>query len=198
MKRFVIVVDMQGDFVAADGALPVPGGQELVAPMQRWLGTLPSDDVAGVLFTEDTHVPETYARSAEAREFPPHCERGTAGWALVVDPTVIDPNIPIYELQKGVFDMWAEPGLRMRPFDSPGSSDRDAFFAQLRADGVKDVTVVRVAADYCVRWAVEGLIARGFRVAVPADLTRGIARQIDAVAEDEWSGAEVTIIKSSP
>ncbi|EIZ81178.1 cysteine-hydrolase super family protein [Novosphingobium sp. Rr 2-17] len=198
MKRFVIVVDMQRDFVAADGALPVPGGQELVAPMQRWLGTLPPDDVAGVLFTADTHVPEIYARSAEATEFPPHCERGTAGWALVVDPAVIDPNIPTYVLEKGVFDMWAEPGLRLRPFASSGSGDRDAFFAQLGADGVKDVTVIGVAADYCVRWAVEGLIARGFRVAVPVDLTRGIARQIDAVAGDEWTGAAVAIIKSSP
>jgi len=91
--------------------------------------------------------------------------------------------------------MWTEPGLRMNPFDSPGSSDRDAFFAQLRADGVKDVTVVGVAADYCVRWAIQGLIARGFRVTVLADLTRGIARQIDAVALNEWTGAAVTIIE---
>nr|WP_249403780.1 isochorismatase family protein [Sphingomonas sp. CFBP 13720] len=63
----------------------------------------------------------------------------------------------------------------MHELDSPGSRDRDVFFAQLRADGVQDVTVVGVAADYCVRWAVERLIACGFRVTVPADLTRGIA-----------------------
>lgn len=194
MKRFVIVVDMQRDFVAGDGALPVPGAQELVAPMQYWLGTLQPGDVAGVLFTEDTHVPEIYAGSAEAKEFPPHCERGTAGWELVVDPAVIDPNIPVYALEKGVFDMWTEPGLRINQFDSPGSGDRDAFFAQLRANGVEDVTVVGVAADYCVRWAVQGLIARGFRVTVQADLTRGIVRQIDAVAGDEWTGVAVTIM----
>ena len=34
------------------------------------------------------------------------------------------------------------------------------------------------------REAVEGLLDRGFRVTVPAGLTRGIAQQIDAVAED--------------
>lgn len=194
MKRFVIVVDMQRDFVAADGALPVPDAEALVTPMERWLATLQPGDVTGVLFTEDTHVPEIYAGSAEAKEFPPHCERGTSGWALVVDPAVIDPNIPIYALEKGVFDMWAEPDLRMNQFDSPGSGDRDAFFVRLRANGVEDVTVVGVAADYCVRWAVEGLIARGFRVAVPADLTRGIVRQIDSVAAEEWTGAAVAIM----
>ncbi len=194
MKRFVIVVDMQRDFVAADGALPVPDAEQLVAPMQRWLGTLHPGDVAGVLFTEDTHVPELYAGSSEAKEFPPHCERGTAGWALVVDPAAIDSDIPTYVLEKGVFDMWAEPGLRMHQSGSPGSVDRDAFFAQVLAGGVEDVIVVGVAADYCVRWAVEGLLARGFRVTVPADLTRGIARQIDAVAVDEWSGAAAAIV----
>lgn len=31
-------------------------------------------------------------------------------------PAVIDPNIPVYALEKRVFDMWTEPGLRMNPF----------------------------------------------------------------------------------
>ena len=74
------------------------------------------------------------------------------------------------------------------------SVNRDTLFAQLKADGVKDVTVVGVAADYCVRWAVEGLIARGFRVTVQAYLTRGIVRQIDSVAAEEWTGVAVTIM----
>ena len=51
MKRFVIVVDMQRDFVAADGALPVPGAEALIAPMNAWLASLRPADVTGVLFT---------------------------------------------------------------------------------------------------------------------------------------------------
>lgn len=146
-----------------------------------------------VLVDGDTYLPETYAQSEEAREFPPHCERDTPGWDLVVDPGALDPGIDCYTLEKGVFDMWAEPGLRIDQWGSPGSGDRDALFTQLRADGVEDVTVVGVAADYCVRWAVDGLIERGFRVTVPANLTRGIVRQIDAVATEEWTGASVSI-----
>ena len=193
MKRFVVVVDMQRDFVAADGALPVAGADALVAPMQAWLAALRPGDVAGVLFTADTHEPAIYAASEEATQFPPHCERGTEGWSLVVDPGGLDPAIPGYMLEKGVFDMWAEPGNRIERIGGGESADRDDFFAQLRMDGIEQVTVVGVAADYCVRWAVEGLIERGFRVTVPADLTRGIARQIDAVAAEEWAGAAVAI-----
>lgn len=193
MRRFVIVVDMQRDFVVADGALPVPGAEQIVAPMQEWLASLRPDETAGVLFTRDTHTPEFYAGSEEAGQFPPHCERGTPGWELVLDPAAVDSAIPLFSLEKGVFDMWAEPCLRMHQFDSPGSGDRDAFFATLRAGSVEDVTVVGVAADYCVRWAVEGLIKRGFRVTVIVGLTRGIARQIDVVAAEDWPGAAVAI-----
>lgn len=191
--RFAIVVDMQRDFVASDGALPVPGGDAIVMPLAAWLAGLRAEDTAGVLFTADTHVPAVYALSEEAKQFPPHCEVGTSGWALVVDPAVVDPAIPCYRLEKGVFDMWAEPGLVMERLGTGERIDRDAFFAALHRSGVGQIEVVGVAADYCVRWAVEGLLARDFRVTVLAALTRGIARPIEAVATEEWPGAAVTI-----
>ena len=141
MKHFVIVADMQRDFVAADGALPVAGAEDLVAPMQSWLAALRPNEIVGVLFTRDTHVAGIYAQSEEAGLFPPHCERGTPGWDLVVDPGVLDPAIPCYALEKGVFDMWAEPGVRLHQFDSPSGGDRNVFFAQLQAIGVEEVVV---------------------------------------------------------
>lgn len=186
--RFAIVVDMQRDFVAADGALPVTGAEEIVAPIQTWLAALDPGAVAGVLFTADTHVPALYAVSEEAKAFPPHCEVDTPGWELMVDPATVDPAIPCYRLEKGVFDMWAEPGLALQRMGTDERFDRDRFFTRLREIGVDRVEVVGVAADYCVRWAVEGLMTRGFRVTVPAALTRGIVRQIDAVIAEEWSG----------
>jgi len=195
--RFAMVVDMQRDFVAADGALPVPGADAIVAAVDAWLAGLRAGEVAGVLFTADTHVPAVYALSEEAKQFPPHCEVETPGWALVVDPGAVDPAIPCYRLEKGVFDMWAEPGLTMERIGTEDATDRDGFFAALRASGVEEVEVVGVAADYCVRWAVEGLLACGFRVTIPTPLTRGIARPIDAVAAEEWTGRAITIAEAA-
>jgi nicotinamidase/pyrazinamidase len=54
--------------------------------------------------------------------------------------------------------------------------------------------VTGVVADFCVRWAVEGLIERGFRITVPANLTRGIVRQINMVAAEEWATARVAVV----
>jgi nicotinamidase/pyrazinamidase len=186
--RFVVVVDTQSDFMHADGALAVAGADALIPAAEAFLAHLRPEDIAGVLFTFDTHEPEIYARSSEAEQFPPHCVKGSDGWANVLDPRLVDAAIPVYRLEKGVFDMWAEDGLRVEDARGAGASvDRDAFFAALR-QRVSQVTVVGVAADYCVKWAVEGLLARGFVVTVPEGLTRGIARQIRAVAADDFDG----------
>ena len=198
--RFVIVVDTQRDFMAADGALSVAGAEALVPAAERFLEALKPEDTAGVLFTYDTHVPEAYAGSPEAEQFPPHCEKGTAGWENLLSPELIDPAIPVYRLEKGVFDMWAENGLALRDERRADAEarQRDAFFEQLKADGVTDVTVIGVAADYCVKWAVEGLLARGFDVTVPEALTRGIVRQIRAVADEDFAGRLTVLPAGTP
>ena len=195
MARFVVVVDTQWDFMAGEGALSVAGADALVAPMQAWLSGLSPSDVTGVLFTFDTHFVETYSASPEAQMFPIHCVRGTQGWNNMLEVALVDPAIPAWRIEKSVFDMWAEPGLAIE--DARDASKptilREDFFAALAADSVTDVTVIGVAADYCVRWAVDGLIAHGFAVTVPVDLTRGIERQIDAVAAEDFAGVRLVV-----
>jgi nicotinamidase/pyrazinamidase len=196
VTRFVVVVDTQWDFMAADGVLSVAGAAELAGPMATWLAALEPTETAGVLFTYDTHDPEIYARSAEAEAFPAHCVRGSAGWANVLDATMIDPAIPTWTIEKGVFDMWAEDDLGIADARDPHGPkiDREVFFARLKANGVDVVAVIGVAADYCVRWAIEGLVAHGFAVEVPAALARGIERQIDAVVAQEFDAGSVRIL----
>ena len=195
MRSIVIVVDTQRDFMAEDGALSVPGAAALAEPMAAWLGALRAEETAAVLFTYDTHTPAAYAGSAEAAEFPPHCVAGTAGWENLLDPATIDPAIPVFGLEKGVFAMWQEDGLFVRDARDPAglAIPREAFFEGLQAAGVSEATVIGVAADYCVRLAVEGLVARGFTVTVPAALTRGIARQIERVVAEDFAGAAVRV-----
>ncbi|WP_205249391.1 hypothetical protein, partial [Escherichia coli] len=76
-------------------------------------------DTAGVLFTYDTHLPEVYAQSEEAKQFPPHCEKYTKGWELVVSTNLKDALIPVYTLQKSVFAMWEEDGIALRRLNDP-------------------------------------------------------------------------------
>lgn len=202
VRSFVVVVDAQQDFMLSEGALSVPGAAALIAPLRAWLADLRTEDTAGVLFTFDTHDWRNYAASREPDAFPPHCVKGTPGWQLVVDLAEIHHAIPIYRMEKGLPDMW---GDSCGPVEAPGdfghsisrfgrTFSRERFFAELHDSGPRDVTVVGVAADYCVRLAVAGLVARGFRVTVRAGLTRGVTREISAVHRDEWTGAQVALV----
>lgn len=76
MKKFLIVVDMQKDFV--DGAL---GTKEAVSIVENVVNKI--NTFEGELFvTYDTHF-ENYMESAEGKKLPvPHCIKGTEGWQL--------------------------------------------------------------------------------------------------------------------
>ncbi len=195
MKRFVIAVDTQGDFMNADGALSVAGADALTAPMQHWLAALRPEETEGVLFTFDTHLKETFFTMPESKEFPIHCVRETEGWANVLDASAVDPAIPTWRLEKGVFDMWAEDGVMIEPVRGNAAPvEREAFFEGLKASGITEVAVIGVAADYCVKWAVEGLIARGFKVTLPKGLTKGIHRPIDRVLTEDFADKAVALV----
>ena len=76
MKHFLIVVDMQKDFV--DGALGTPEAQAIVEKV--------ADKILGfegqIFATLDTHR-ENYLTTAEGKKLPvKHCIKGTPGWVL--------------------------------------------------------------------------------------------------------------------
>ena len=79
MKKFLVVVDMQKDFV--DGAL---GSREAVAIVPAAAGKIRSFD-GDIFATFDTHF-ENYMDTAEGRKLPvPHCIKDTEGWKLNKD-----------------------------------------------------------------------------------------------------------------
>ena len=76
MKRFLIVVDMQKDFV--DGALGSPEAAAIVpAAVKKIL------EFDGEIFATLDTQSENYMGTAEGRKLPvPHCIKGSAGWQL--------------------------------------------------------------------------------------------------------------------
>ena len=76
MKKFLIIVDMQKDFV--DGALGSPEAQAIVGNVVNKIDKFDGDIIA----TYDTH-PENYMETQEGKNLPvPHCIKGTDGWKL--------------------------------------------------------------------------------------------------------------------
>ncbi len=76
MKKLLVVVDMQKDFV--DGAL---GTKEAVAILDNVVNKIENFD-GDIIVTYDTH-PENYMETQEGKNLPvPHCIKGTDGWKL--------------------------------------------------------------------------------------------------------------------
>jgi nicotinamidase-related amidase len=76
MKRFLVVVDMQNDFV--DGALGSAEAAAIVPAAVRKIEAFEGE----IFVTFDTHF-ENYLSTAEGKKLPvPHCVKGTPGWEL--------------------------------------------------------------------------------------------------------------------
>ena len=77
MRKILVVVDMQNDFI--DGAL---GTGEAVAVVPRVVEKMKGYDPWNVYLTRDTHY-ENYLETQEGRRLPvEHCVRDTRGWQL--------------------------------------------------------------------------------------------------------------------
>ena len=77
MKKYLIVVDMQKDFVS--GSLGTKEAEAIVPAVLEKVNSFDGE----VIFTKDTHF-ENYLETAEGKLLPvEHCIKGTDGWMLI-------------------------------------------------------------------------------------------------------------------
>ena len=116
MKKYLVVVDMQKDFV--DGSL---GTKEAVAIVPKVVDKIRSFD-GDIFVTYDTHF-EDYLDSTEGKKLPvPHCIYGTPGWELDVAVGRAVEEMPHFKLQKYTFGSTALPHLMMEVADGEAFS----------------------------------------------------------------------------
>jgi nicotinamidase-related amidase len=77
MKKLLVVVDMQNDFVT--GVLGTPEAKDLRGKIKDYITSFEGD----VVFTRDTHK-ENYLETQEGSKLPVvHCVKGTPGWEII-------------------------------------------------------------------------------------------------------------------
>ncbi len=92
MRKILIVVDMQNDFI--DGALGTP---EAVAIVENVKNKIRSYDCKDIFVTMDTHEAD-YLNTQEGRNLPvEHCIRGTKGWQIRDDIAELLHGAAVYE-----------------------------------------------------------------------------------------------------
>ncbi len=92
MKKLLIVVDMQNDFI--DAALGTPEAVAIVEAVKEKIRSYPAENV---IATMDTHG-EDYLKTQEGRNLPvTHCVKGTDGWQIRPDIAELLTEARIYE-----------------------------------------------------------------------------------------------------
>lgn len=173
----LLVVDVQNDFCAG-GALAVPGGDEVVAKINR-LATA----FAHVLLTQDWHPPghSSFASQHPGHRpfdtiqlpygaqtlWPDHCLQGSHGAEL--HPELAIPRAELI-LRKGY-----RP--EVDSYSAFYENDRrtpTGLAGYLRERGLRRLFLVGLATDYCVHYSALDGRREGFEVVLLLDACRGL------------------------
>lgn len=157
-----MVVDLQRDFCPG-GALPVREGDKIVKPVNQLIHKF----VAGglpVLFTRDWHPKDHCSFRRRGGVWPPHAVRGTPG--ALFQQSLYVPKGAIIISKATRKDVEAYSGFQGTDLG-----------ARLRRMGVKEIYVVGLATDYCVKNTMIDGIRDGFRISIVTDCVKGVNRK---------------------
>lgn len=179
MARALIIVDFQNDFTPPDGALAVPGGDQVA---DRINALAASGDFDLVVATRDWHPPDHSSFAAQGGTWPVHCVRDTHGAQL--HPALDVDHVDV------IVDKGQSPEREgYSGFESTGLEDL------LRERGIDELTVVGLATDYCVKHTALDAARAGFAVTVDSSAARGVDSEPGdserALAELRTAGATV-------
>lgn len=176
MPEALIVVDVQNDF-CPQGALAVPGGDQVVAPINAMM-----DRFDAVILTQDWHPAghSSFASSHPGKApfdsvempygaqvlWPDHCVQGTTGAAFHPD------------LRTGG-DLIIRKGFRSAIDSYSGFFENDrttptGLEGYLRSRGITALTLAGLATDFCVAFTALDAARLGFAVTVDLAACRAI------------------------
>lgn len=191
MSRALIIVDVQNDFTEG-GALATNGGAAAAEAITRHLNE-DGDRYDLVVATRDWHDADNdngghfAAPDAEpnfVETWPVHCVAGTPG--AEYHPWLEARHIDVH-IVKGM----GKPAYS--GFEGE-TEDGATLEATLKEANVKELDVVGIASDYCVKATALDALRAGFAVTVIPDLTSAVAAETCDRALAEMADAGVRIV----
>lgn len=196
MTHALLVIDVQNDFCPG-GALAVPGGDEIVAPINAMM-----PDFDAVILTQDWH-PAGHSSFASAHSdksafdmtempygpqvlWPDHCVQGSDGAAF--HPKLrTDGDLILRKGFRGAIDSYSA-------FFENDQTTPTGLKGYLDTRGITRLTLVGLATDFCVHFSAVDAARLGFDVTVRTDACRGIDMDGSlAAAMQAMQGAGVTL-----
>ena len=172
MRKILIIIDMQNDFI--DGALGTPEAVSIVPYVKN---KILEYDPADIIATMDTHEAD-YLQTQEGRNLPvEHCIRGTKGWEIREDIADLLSGVKIYE--KPTF------GSMKLAEDLKVISQQEEI----------ELEVVGLCTDICV--VSNALLLKAampeIRISVDASCCAGVTPQLHEAALDTMQSCQISV-----
>ena len=188
MARQVFVdIDTQYDFISRDGALSVPGAEDIRGNLKTLTDYAVNNGIK-IIASADSHVPD----DKEFEVFPPHCVQNTPGQKKIeettIAATVVLKNDSADAAGAEDIENADQILLEKQTYDVFANSSAPGIF---EAAGGDEYIVYGVATDYCIKAAAVGLLERGYKVTVVKDAIAAVAPETgeESVALMEEMGA---------
>ena len=186
MKNETVFVDIdtQFDFMNPNGALYVPDAENIIDNIKR-LFDYAKEHKIKILSSTDAHQVD----DPEFKLFPPHCVKDTPGNQKIEASTCKD-NIIIENIEQDITESMLDHEqiiVESQTFDIFDSINTDEIAKKLDA---RSYVVFGVAADYCVKAAVLGLLKYGYNVSLVTDATKAITKEGKEEALKEMKDAD--------
>ncbi len=180
----LIIVDMQNDFMP-DGALPVPGSDEIIPVLNSYI-RLFSNNALKVVASRDWHPPDHCSFKENGGIWPVHCVGRTRGAEFPSQLHLPKDTIIISKAMDPKKDAYS------------ALQDTDLLDI-LKKDGIERCFVGGIATDYCVLHTVLDLLKQGYDVYLLRDAIRAVdAHPGDgerAIKEMQQKGARVITLE---
>jgi nicotinamidase/pyrazinamidase len=183
-------VDVQADFMLPGGKLYVPGAEKLLPNIRKLTDAARRGEV--FLVSHGCFHP---ANDPEFKQFPPHCLKGSPGADFVpealTDNYVRVENDPRLKLPED-FSKCRQIILEKQTLDIFESRHADALVERLGQ--ASEFVVFGVVTEFCVSYAVKGLLKRKRRVAVVRDAIETLAPEVGNKTLAELQSLGATLI----
>ncbi len=177
MSQALIVIDVQNDFCPT-GALAVAGGDEVVAPINALMA-----DYEAVILTQDWH-PADHTSFADMHPnaepydevvlpygaqvlWPRHCVIASQGAAFHPELNVTRPDMILRKGFRPTIDSYSA-------FFENDKQTQTGLHGYLTERGLRDITMVGLATDFCVAYSALDAARLGYHVTVRLDACRAI------------------------
>ena len=176
MKEFLVVVDMQKDFV--DGSLGTKEAESIIPNVVKKISNFRGD----IFVTFDTHF-DNYMDTAEGKKLPvPHCIKGTEGWELDIRVGKALTNKEFTKVEKRTF----------------GSVELPELIKTAASDEAFEITLIGLCTDICV--VSNALILKAnfpeMKIAVDASCCAGVTVSSHEEALNTMSMCQIEILNS--